>query len=770
MPTNEMPWYRRLLQVKLLSLLYAIFILFGICSYYAADQLWLYLPLSVLTTTGLFWLYEFTNRHKLKGGLLCFGIALLAFWLMDLFMQLGTAAYDGAYGDYYYFVWALTPSGVLDYNAGYTAATFLLFLGLISFATYYFCRVQYRIVITFVLMLLPVLLYGKDSVTIPLAVLVPLLLLYFLIMIHERQLVKPAPKHKFRLVLRAVQVPEKPVWNLQIWKSVGFFVIIAVAVSMAIPKPKVEANRKLIESLLNYQKLSDYLMKAISDFTDSSNGGDPTNRFGEQQVLLYLTGETPETLKTRTFTNYSLDDDTWYIGDMDQRFMETDWTSDAQLLDVSLLLEAVSDACAKDAEFAREYHLEAFNSLPEEELTRRSCTLRPQVSTLPFLLSPTNFVNADAHSYPESQRTFTGTISTNGVNSQDIYSFDYYLPLESDSQRLALLMDSMDIETWQSFLIKLYVNASQSQEIYQDVVMAYYKDSVYAKRYQEMYDAEISPRIASLATMLTKDCTTQREQIQALLDYFWNGEFTYNMDVRKKNTDNAETFLFDTKTGVCYQFATAMTLMCRSIGIPARYTEGFAVGEQDKDKNLYVIRYGNSHAFVEVYLNGYGWVGVDPTIADYSEKQEAVRSISKTQMIGIVFLSVAAVALLFYLLLYQRVCEALFVRSIRRKNGTAATVAMVKRLRKKAALAESLTLAELTDAMREQFLADIAPLTALCSAAVYGNRMPDAEAVKQVYQTYVSAKKQITEIQKQNRKNQKHIKRGNQMEIQKTKH
>ena len=74
----------------------------------------------------------------------------------------------------------------------------------------------------------------------------------------------------------------------------------------------------------------------------------------------------------------------------------------------------------------------------------------------------------------------------------------------------------------------------------------------------------------------------------------------------------ADTFIFEMEEGYCEYFATAMTTMLRTQGIPARYTVGYTTG-QEIDDNTYEVRGMNAHAWVEVYFPEVGWVRFDPT-------------------------------------------------------------------------------------------------------------------------------------------------------------
>ncbi|HBN83691.1 MAG TPA: hypothetical protein DDZ89_07575 [Clostridiales bacterium] len=77
--------------------------------------------------------------------------------------------------------------------------------------------------------------------------------------------------------------------------------------------------------------------------------------------------------------------------------------------------------------------------------------------------------------------------------------------------------------------------------------------------------------------------------------------------------DFVEYFLFKGKGGYCTYYASAMTVMLRSLGIPARYIEGFATIDENRIGKIYSILQKNSHAWVEVFFEGVGWVTFEPT-------------------------------------------------------------------------------------------------------------------------------------------------------------
>lgn len=96
--------------------------------------------------------------------------------------------------------------------------------------------------------------------------------------------------------------------------------------------------------------------------------------------------------------------------------------------------------------------------------------------------------------------------------------------------------------------------------------------------------------------------------------------FTYDETRAAPPTDRdwADYFLFDSKKGYCDDFATAMILMLRAQGVPARLAQGYAGGTLDPQSGAYVVRESVAHSWPEVYFPGYGWQRFEPTPASYT--------------------------------------------------------------------------------------------------------------------------------------------------------
>ncbi|MDD6049772.1 MAG: transglutaminase domain-containing protein [Clostridiales bacterium] len=129
--------------------------------------------------------------------------------------------------------------------------------------------------------------------------------------------------------------------------------------------------------------------------------------------------------------------------------------------------------------------------------------------------------------------------------------------------------------------------------------------------YLQLHD-DIDQRVYQLAAQATARAATPYAKAMAL-QQFLSGNYAYRLDVppQPTNQDFVSTFLIETKEGYCTYFASAMTVMCRMVGLPARYVEGY-VAYPDPE-GLAVVTGQEGHAWTEVYFRGFGWVTFDAT-------------------------------------------------------------------------------------------------------------------------------------------------------------
>jgi protein-glutamine gamma-glutamyltransferase len=122
----------------------------------------------------------------------------------------------------------------------------------------------------------------------------------------------------------------------------------------------------------------------------------------------------------------------------------------------------------------------------------------------------------------------------------------------------------------------------------------------------------VTPRIKALAAQVMGQGPAA-ERVRRLENHLTE-DYTYTLNFVGRSTENPiEDFLFRYRSGQCEYFASAMVLMLRSQGIPARLVTGFLGGEYNPFEGYYIVRENNAHAWVEAYLPGDGWRIFDPT-------------------------------------------------------------------------------------------------------------------------------------------------------------
>ncbi|HKI85347.1 MAG TPA: transglutaminase-like domain-containing protein, partial [Thermoanaerobaculia bacterium] len=124
----------------------------------------------------------------------------------------------------------------------------------------------------------------------------------------------------------------------------------------------------------------------------------------------------------------------------------------------------------------------------------------------------------------------------------------------------------------------------------------------------------VTPRMRQLAVRVMG--TGSREARSHRLERYLMSNYQYSSSFTGQGGAMAvDEFLFDTKSGHCEYFASAMVLLLRSQGIPARLVTGFLGAEYNPLEGTYVVRELNAHAWVEAWIDGRGWMEFDPTPA-----------------------------------------------------------------------------------------------------------------------------------------------------------
>lgn len=111
------------------------------------------------------------------------------------------------------------------------------------------------------------------------------------------------------------------------------------------------------------------------------------------------------------------------------------------------------------------------------------------------------------------------------------------------------------------------------------------------------------------------DAALDTRLVDAVLAYFRNEPFRYDINTPLLGRDSVDEFLFDTRTGFCEHYASSFVVLMRAMGVPARVVTGYQGGQINPVDGYLTVRQSDAHAWTEVWLENRGWQRVDPTSA-----------------------------------------------------------------------------------------------------------------------------------------------------------
>jgi len=130
---------------------------------------------------------------------------------------------------------------------------------------------------------------------------------------------------------------------------------------------------------------------------------------------------------------------------------------------------------------------------------------------------------------------------------------------------------------------------------------------------------DFNPRTRALARQWRAETVDDGAIVDRALAWI-RGEFAYTLDTPLPGRHAVDEFLFEYKAGFCEHFSSAFTVLMREAGIPARVVTGYTGGTRNAYGNYWIVRRMDAHAWSEVWLEGRGWVRVDPTAAVAPER------------------------------------------------------------------------------------------------------------------------------------------------------
>jgi len=263
---------------------------------------------------------------------------------------------------------------------------------------------------------------------------------------------------------------------------------------------------------------------------------------------------------------------------------------------------------------------------PEERLSVRHLNIRTKTVFAPLkIILPVTGLSSSGYTLEED---LTGTIRANRrLAGNTTYEIAYVQPcygmtgLENFFQISRPGMYNEFIEANMDFLRELEAGDLENSELARqeviDVINMFQDMKRHRDEAYELYTKlpeNLPERVFELVTELTSNADTVYGKVKSIESYLKrNYSYTLTPGYPPVEQDFVDYFLFESKQGYCSYYASAMCVMTRAAGIPARYVEGFVLPETADNYGYYHVTNQNAHAWVEVYLEGIGWASFEPT-------------------------------------------------------------------------------------------------------------------------------------------------------------
>ena len=147
------------------------------------------------------------------------------------------------------------------------------------------------------------------------------------------------------------------------------------------------------------------------------------------------------------------------------------------------------------------------------------------------------------------------------------------------------------------------------------------------RRYLQL-PSRLPQRVRALSTEIVKGAGTPFDAAEAIQSYLRRITYDQYISAPPPGQDVVDWFLFENRRGYCDYYATAMAVMCRANGIPARVSQGYTSGEYESDRSVYRVRQLDAHAWPEVFFPGYGWIAFEPTSSEPAIERSQVSDLS----------------------------------------------------------------------------------------------------------------------------------------------
>lgn len=609
-------------------------------------------------------LYNFKYK-KLRGIIYLLAlVAVLGFTfstVYDITLEIGVTFSQWFYG--------ISQEMNLDYLMIFIFGGGFVYISML----YYFTQVRYRSIMTLMLVLIPFAIYAKRLDVIRTEYLAAIILCYIAVMVHNRQ--TSADSGVTVIADRAYVM------------SISVFAVAVTALAVIIPKPEVKSLQEKDSNYLNGLGIFDISGVTTSFLGDTNISERWHGLLPSGEILFYAySNDDIAYLKKKSYAYF--EDNKWYYGVERYPKVEYIWNEPVLVVNGRSLQNKLKTlelyyAAVGDEENRLPLIRQTLSQISAQDDNYRRMFVRMEEGVgFSMFHVPVGTYSLDRF----TDFTVNGEF-TNDNDSIENYMLYYYSDVLVSE--LARKLD-ISVEEWEE-IIHWYYEVLSNKEVLtdneKDVYSSIKNELKYAQLHHNGEYDEYDENIRELALEITEGLTGDYEKAQALADYFTKAGYTYDLTYMPKD-ESIEYFIFDSKKGICTDFATAMTLMARSIGLTARYCEGYLAFEKD-EKGAFVIRDSYAHAYVEVFIGGVGWTVFEPTVPGF--EQMLYSDVSSGGIIGAVingtgaFIGICVVVVLGILIIIfirpiSELCYRIYVKKLSKKNASDAVAKLYRRL------------------------------------------------------------------------------------------
>ena len=564
---------------------------------------------------------SFITRNRLPGIILFFAGSILYVVITACILMLTSRSIGMDY-----FIWIVVSQPDSDkFNFGFWIATLLIWGYGFSTTVFYFTMRRFRVFVLFLLGVVPLLLQTAKSDK---EIILPSLIFLFLFFLMNIE----RARRKIGKESRIAFINDR--WYAI---SMAFFAAITLVVCYIAPKPYSVPKIVYLDSIINrtIQPLGLAIQNAVQNQDTSLMAFDPGGYKSEsritsiiaplgEKVLFEVRADEPLYLRIQTWDSYKKN--RWVNGEESLNMVQPVESYAKRQMSLGVIVPLIESI--KGNPDAPPETLKLLDTLKRTSFPakKKTALISSKGFKMKSFMHPPGVVKIETQKKTQkivmNEKLFCSALS-------ESYSVEYISKNLIPASREFQVVKRLDRETadfllnpdnYGEFVEKESpaLNSSESRS----VLEASKKEMEIAYKYFTKLPPDIPERVYKLAKEITSKRTSDYDKASAIEQFFHRENFKYSNQPARlpEGMDYNDFFLFENRKGVCLHFASAMVILARACGLPARYVEGYVADEKDPETGLYLVREKDGHAFPEVYIAGYGWMVFEPTIsADESD-------------------------------------------------------------------------------------------------------------------------------------------------------